>query len=549
MKKHLLVIFLIYLFLGGCGKNVSEKLSAPQSSYYHSSYITSDETWYSNAIHFIEKDIYIQNAVVTIQPGALIQFKEGTSINVMDSGGLIAAGSYDSPIRFTHENESYWKYIYFASNAIEDSCKLLHSTFEFGGADDEWPAMIYCQCKSPQITNCEIKNSASNGVYFEGNCSANEFTANIISQNSASPIVTAACNVTNLGANVFTGNTFDCIHIIHGNLTENGIWLNYSIPYFIGDDIKINNSCLTISAGVTLKFKSQTRILVESNSQLIAIGKDQPILFTNNAQDERFWDGIYFQPSSAGQLENCVIEYGGDDSQYPATIYVNNASPQISNCVIRNGANYGIYFKGENAGAVFQNNTISDHVKAPVSVPAANMSIIYGNLFSENNDFFIELRGGPEEGQIFRESFWDNLGAPYRITDDLTVTSTTLRIAPGVTIEMSHGSSITIENGGELIADGTSQFITFTGVYKSPGSWNCLTFSNVLNSFLNNCRIEFGGGDMNKPANIFAENASPIITNCYIENSLGYGIYYIGMPNPVLDNNYYVNNQAGTVYP
>ena len=117
---------------------------------------------------------------------------------------------------------------------------------------------------------------------------------------------------------------------------------------------------------------------------------------------------------------------------------------------------------------------------------------------------------------------------------------------------MDDGVHIDVMQGGGLIADGSTKMIIFTGKNKYPGYWNNIYFSEYSNDgscVLKHCLIEYGGRDNNRPANIFCENASPIISYCYIENSLNYGIYLAGNSNPYLENNSYNHNIGGAIFP
>ena len=553
MNKHLLVIGLFFLLLGGCDKKSSTVSVSQVSKYYHNDNITSNETWSADMPHIVETEICIQQAILTIEAGAVIKFKEGAAINVMESAGLIANGSSEAPISFTYDEgqQKLWKCIYFSSGAVEDNCILINCKFDYGGGDENSPAIIYCQELSPTITNCEIKNSASNGVILAGNCSSTQFKNNSITLNTASPIITAACNVPAIGKSDYVGNNVDCIRIVEGTITKDAEWPNFNIPYHIADDLNINNAKLTISAGTEIMFEPRKGMSITNNGELIANGKEEQIVFTATESAAGSWNCLYFGTSSHGQLENCVIEKGGSNSQFPANIVIEQSSINITNCLIKNSSGYGIYIKEEYAPKSFYNNTITTNRGAPISTPAINVPNLAENNLAGNGENFIEVRGGYLEGELDKTSYWENLGLPYRVTDNLTVRSATLHIAAGVILEMSYASNIEIMEGGQLIADGSSHLITFTAVHKFPGSWNCIYFSNFSNStncLLKNCRIEYGGGDFNRPANIYLENASPVVANCYIENSLNYGIYLAGGSNSDLENNYFYNNLSGSIY-
>ena len=77
------------------------------------------------------------------------------------------------------------------------------------------------------------------------------------------------------------------------------------------------------------------------------------------------------------------------------------------------------------------------------------------------------------EGELQNDTIWDAPGSPYRITADLTIpVNRELRIAPGVTIQLSQGTRLTVY--GTLRAPRGS---STTGSWKmvrivgGPASW------------------------------------------------------------------------------
>jgi hypothetical protein len=559
MNRLFIILLISCLLCYYCDNSTAPQDIQSVNEYIHNENISADEFWAADKFHIVSSDIYINNAIVTIQAGALVKLNAGASINVMNSSGLHADGT-DAAILFTRadQQQGNWDYIFFADHSIDTNCTFINCTFEYGGADQNWPTTIYCQKSMPSIINCKISNSASNGIYLDGNCSSITFTDNIITECVGAPIATAAINVPIMNNNGdYTGNESDCIKIIDGTINEDMIWQNFILPYHIADDIIIQNAKLTISSGSILKFESRYGLKVLDTGTLIAEGNGEQIVFSAVKQSKGFWKALIFENFSTGTLENCVIEYGGYDYQYPANIFYDHSSIKIHNCIVRNGSRYGVYIKGELIPDAFINNTIENNNGAPLSTGTINVSNLRGNLILYNGENHIEVRGGVIEGEINRRSDWYNLGLPYRIVGDIYIRSAILNIDPGVTVEIDNNSQINVMEGGELYADGSSSLITFTGIYKIHGSWNCINFNRLChdwNCILKHCRIEYGGGSNIMPANIYCDDVSPTITNCYIENSLNYGIKLEGTyPSHIrdnyLNNNFFNNNIRGNIFP
>ncbi len=553
MKIHLLFSLTALILLCCCEGNGPSNPVAQTTDYTHSENITDDQVWAADATHIIEAEIYIQRAIVVIEPGARIQFKSGAGISVMESAGLFADGD-NAAITFSlaEGEQNNWNSLYFAPNVRSDSCKLVNCTFENGGADENWPATIYCRQSGVTIRNCEIKQSESNGIYFAGDCNQMIFADNVITENIGVPIVTAACNIPNIGNGVYTGNGSDVIEIDEGTIRSDATWPRFEIPYFVNTHLDVRNANLNLSDGTILSFASRKIFSLKEKSQLFADGENGQIIFTGLEQQDGYWDGIYFGGQSNGFLKNCLIQYGGGNPDFAANIYIDDSNPAISGCIIRNSGNYGVYIKGFYNATTFSDNQITYNSGAPISMGAANIHFLDGNEFEGNARDYIEIRGGEADGVITNLTTLKQYRLPYLIKDHLIIRSATLRIDEGVRIKMDIGSQIDVLAGGGLIADGRINMIEIVGRYEYPGSWNCIYFSELSNHdncYLNFCHIKYGGSDSQRPANIYLSGSRATITNCIISHSLHFGLYLGGHSEPFLENNHFNNNLNGPVFP
>ncbi len=115
-------------------------------------------------------------------------------------------------------------------------------------------------------------------------------------------------------------------------------------------------------------------------------------------------------------------------------------------------------------------------------------------------------------GVITTDTTWTVAAGPYQLTATVTVTGgATLRIDPGVEVQLSSGQSILVGDAiggpGALIARGSElQPIRFTSTTAAPGSWDSIRFANqavdtqldasgayLSGSALERCIVEFGG--------------------------------------------------------
>ena len=518
----------------------------------HEENIVTREVWESDKTHIIAAEISISRTVLRIKPGTTIQFERDAAISVIDSAGLIADGS-EQPIIFSTDiaEKGAWKYIYFADNALHDSCKLINCQIEFGGGDNSRGAAIYCDNASPIITGCTITHGPLSGVNLIGDCRGIKFEDNTISNFDFAPVQTYACNVSAMGNNTYVENGLNQIRIIEGSVTFNDTWQNPSVPYRMADGLTIKSAKLTIKPAVTLLFEYDEGAMISENGSLQAIGnQSERIIFTGS--DIGRWKGIYFNASANdvnSKLVDCVIQYGGQDSNHPANIILEDASPEISSCLIRQSIGYGVYISGKIKQGSLNNNTITNNAMAPISTSANSVKGLSPGTYLGNGMDVIEVRGGLDEERVIEDGFWDNLGIPYRINGIVQIQSSTLILAPGITIQMAAGSSFEVLIQGGFIADGTLEMITIEGVQSTLGFWNHIYFSNLANANncqLVSCQICYGGGDINRPGMIYCDNVSPTIRNCNIEYSLTYGIYLKGNAEIAdLQSNFFNGNGYG----
>ncbi len=521
----------------------------------HVENITAYEIWESDKTHVIATSISIENAVLRIKPGTTLQFEQAASISVNDRAGFIADGS-EQPIILTSSTseKGAWNYIYFTDGARDDSCQLINCQLKYGGGDLTRGAVIHCENASPTIIGCSIDSSLASGVNLIGDCQNIKFYDNTISNCQYMPIQTYANNVASIGNNMYLDNGTNQVRIIDGNVTINATWQDTSVPYRIAEGLKIKNAKLTIEPSVKLLFDNNEGVIVFDGGSLEAVGTPSDhIIFDSGWSGP--WKDIHFTASAndaESKLIYCEIEHGGQDSNRPANIILEDASPEISNCFIRHSHGYGVYIAGQIKPGRFDNNTITNNALEPISVPANSVEGLSAGFYLGNGSDVIEVRGSPREQPIVKDGYWMSMDVPYRVYGTIQIQSSTLILAPGVNIQMAERSGFEILVNGGLIADGTENLVMIEGSQPVVGIWNLMFFSNFANARncqLINCHLRFGGGDLNRPGMIYCDNVSPTIRNCIIENSQTYGIYLNGNADVSdLQSNIFKGNGYGNYY-
>lgn len=187
---------------------------------------------------------------------------------------------------------------------------------------------------------------------------------------------------------------------------------------------------------------------------------------------------------------------------------------------------------------------------------------------------FVVLSGGPTaaqaggcdvNGTIEVDATWrPTTCTPYLITSTVVVApGVTLTVEPGTQVKFSTGTSLEIQ--GTLIAVGTAEDrITFGSRQPSPapGDWDAITFTDssvdatfdangnyVSGSIVQRALIKHGGGGTAAENGLIRlEASSPFIHNNTISESLGDGLHAWNGAAPVIRDNEVLTNGGHGVY-
>ena len=161
---------------------------------------------------------------------------------------------------------------------------------------------------------------------------------------------------------------------VSGDISEDTIWTTANSPYIVTGTVNVlDNVTLTIEAGVTVKFYSDTRLNVYG--KLIADGLSGSVItFTSNEETKNpgDWYGIVlYSEADDSELIWCIIEYAATGlrlsecsasitdsilrycSVNGITVYAeaegcsgSQATPIITRCILENNTQNGIYYSG-----------------------------------------------------------------------------------------------------------------------------------------------------------------------------------------------------------
>jgi len=545
--------------LTGCSDSVIVTITGISGPTYHDGPINKDQTWHAaGSPHVVGANLDVE-AVLTIEPGSLVEFSSGGRI-LIGNGALIAQGG-SSMITFTGQDTipGSWKSIEFSARARPDRSVLDNCLIEYGGGSGDSASIVV---NAPvRIDDCVIRQSATAGVRVP-EAGFLSFSRNVLSDNRSAALAIDPMLVPSIGdGNRFSGNNPDAIAIVGTDITRDTRWNDQGVPYLVEDCLYVQGNgqlaTLSIGPGTTVLFSinSNGGILADTKGAVVADGSSGIVIL--KSQDPYYWwGGIEFEgdgsPVVQGVFKNCLIQDA--DNQNGAAVVLQRAVIEMENSVISGGGWSGIacYDGGHFAG--FRNNVITGCAAEAMAIEMEWVPTIGdGNSFT-GNAIYQDYHDGIAliADDIVSSATWRDLGVPYIAAeeislDDRTGTPPVLTIAPGVRLEFLE-AAIDVESGA-LIADGTGGRITFTR-YSNSEPWDGIYLRSTPDapqSILRDCLIEYAGFE---GGNVMCDSCAPIIEGNEISHSSQFGILLHHSelnPDSLLAENRFHDNDSGDV--
>ena len=345
MKKTLLLILLIISF------NTFSQTSV-------SGYINVNTDWVvEDSPYIITGNTLIANGItLTIEPGVIIKFENGTTIQV--DGELKAIGSNENKITFTSNNSSPnngdWNHVLFSDTSIDanydsegnylNGSIIRYCNFNYGGGVNLGTLNI--NKSRPHVEFSTFSNSSSDGIYI----------------NNANPKI-ENCNISNnngagiLSPSYLYNNDIEITYSIINNNIGGGIQIESSgngLLKFINNDISYNlkNAIFVYSSGGS----GSGTIQIEGNT------------IENNAYSNGA--GIYID--------------GGFDIDITCNSISKNTGNSNSAIFMKNG--YNPYTINVNNNVFSENTTSSGHIiELKYQISYTTSFNIENNLLKNNN--------------------------------------------------------------------------------------------------------------------------------------------------------------------
>lgn len=361
MKQTLVFIAFITLFISSCVKE--EAPSGQQGGLRDIIIINQDiqtnTVWDGDHVYRLTAPIEIRNgANLTIEPGCIIKFNEGGHILIPENSysSILAIGTPQNKIIFTsngnRRHSGEWEGLII--NEGHSRSSFNHCVFEYSERAINFSGFFV------DVDNSLFRYCEYSGISFDSKSEFGSFNNNTFENTVEKPIRLNATAVNSIGK----GNTFgkDSYVEVYDNLDYPGrhVWKKLGIPYRIEYNYftifsYTSDICeLVLEPGVILEISDGFTIgSYLGDGRLIAKGTaTDPIIFKSiayhNSGIPSYWSGIAFTEYTTGTtvLDYCKISHGGDNSYLSGNITVYSTpfgSISISNCVIEDSKQYGIY--------------------------------------------------------------------------------------------------------------------------------------------------------------------------------------------------------------
>ena len=443
--------------------------------------ISHDATWTSAINCHITADVTVKGSdgddgvtTLSIEPGAVIKFNSSRKITIGavtgDPGALIAQGTAGAPVTFTSSQADptpgSWLNITFQKTAHSSSL-LEYCNIEYAGYGNY--GAVYCNYSSPTITNCQINNSSSAGIYFyssSASISGCLFTGNAgydlyyysgtnggqIADSEFSTVYLIYANTVAFSNNTinyrddfaskiyadqvgeFMTGTFNnvdtqsYIEVQGGAISHDATW-TAALKYHILGNITVQGAdgtdsvtTLTLVPGTELRFTGSYSLTIGASlgdpGAIVAQGSaSNPVVFTSSSATPAAgdWSNIQFYTTTdtSSIMDHCLVEYGGYSS---GSVYLYNASPTIRNTTIRYSKNAGLYASGNGcSGTVINCNTVTNNNTYGIqwtNIPPAELSM---NNFTDNGNYGIYYSYSTE--MTAENNWWGDAAGPNQSGD------------------------------------------------------------------------------------------------------------------------------------
>jgi hypothetical protein len=317
-------------------------------------------------------------------------------------------------------------------------------------------------------------------------------------------------------------------------------------PHVVTGDVRIENGAtVTLEPGAVVMFAGDSNLRMDvgasSPGALIADGGEpgvgEQIVFTRfqgvgATAPSGHYRGLRFgnnNIASVTRLRNVIVEFGGRRNvaaEQGAIEILAGSAPAISDSIIRESLNYGVYAQagaGTQVTNWFDRNQVTVNGRGPISIGSDDVSTLGANLeLTENGVDRVFVRGA---GVRRAASVWANYGIPYYLSAGLVVRGgATLTLAPGSELRFAQNTrlQVSVPSSGadpaRLVATGTPEAPIWMVADATP--WNGVFIENdaQAGTVLRNVRVEGFSGASTGGLRIDPAEPVVIVENCVFQS-------------------------------
>jgi len=472
MKKQLKLLSLLVVAIFGTFSFTNKMVFYAVNATYIEGPITQDTVWtLTDSPFVVSKNITVQNARLTIEPGVEVRFGGYFSIFFEGSGSLYAVGTQSNSITFTSNKDQPkagdWGTIKFKGTTLSTLayCVLKYAT---NGTTIEK--------SNVEIRNSEISISSQNGISISN--SIVKVQDSQVHDNLVSGIYLTGTNQATIQDNtlrsnskgvLLTGNSTLGVNIIRNIVLSNnqsGIYLDvndYSNIAILYNVLSANNKGFYVSG--------QTTTQISNNS----ISYNSVGIFYEKASHTARWNDIYANgygmdvSTDPSVIVNAEYNYWGDKSG-PYHISLNPAGK--GNPVGGNGYNLDfIFFLTDPIGYINQRPVASLFTDKTLVAPNQVVWFVATNSSDDKqvDQYLYDFGDGTNSGWttlsifVHKYSFAGTYTARVTVKDDFDVASTnvanvdiTVEALTAIDVSLTLGRSTVISEGQVSITVRTS---------------------------------------------------------------------------------------------
>ena len=352
--------------------------SCTYSNFNLSGTISTPTTWInrfedpSMPDYILVGDVSIE-ALVTVEPGVLVQCNAGFEISVNGNGGLRAVGNSSDRIRFigTSQVAGYWTGLTFNSSSAENRLDYV-DVYYAGGSSFTLGAVGIGAYGRLGMSNTTISHTTYAGLYAGYQESELSVFENNNFRHCGTVPMDVAINQAVMvdGASTFeSSNVLNYIRINGGTKQQPFTWRKAQVPYLINTPYYSPATAagdVSVEAGTDFRFENGA--VLRFDGVLTATGTaNSPIRFDGRVQTPGFGGGL--QVSASGStMRHCIVSnLGNSGSAYGMVDIDSSTDLTASDCSFSNSGTWGIHLGISSVFIDGGGNTFSGNVSGDVS--------------------------------------------------------------------------------------------------------------------------------------------------------------------------------------